>query len=376
VRWTPRTPADPRGFTQQAHIHCFICSQSPTLQVHGTQNFLPWHRAYLYFHERILGKLIGDLNFRLPYWDWENPSHRTLPGPYTNPNNNTNPLFNGTRSMSPTDTLPAFDVDLGPALSSGTFSLFSSTLENGPHGSVHVDVGGNMGAFSTAAQDPVFYAHHSNVDKAWADWVKADPSHTNPATATWLNKSYGFFDENKVWRSITNTRLADHEGNLRYYYGTRAFEYISLLCIRRWRDLVLTLNPAAAAFTHSAATLTALRGAAEKGAVHMVITDPQLPRDISAIYSVYISEREAAEDRGADSPGYIGQLSYVQGSKEHQHELPAGAIALDVSRRVKTLIERTGENVLCAVQRTPKPAQKRVLKVPFKSVSYRVGDVG
>ena len=93
-------PNDPRGFTHQANIHCWFCSVSPS-PVHGNWQFFAWHRAYLYFHERILGKLINDSEFRLPYWDWEVSTHRQIPGAYTNPNNNTNPLWNGTRAMSP-----------------------------------------------------------------------------------------------------------------------------------------------------------------------------------------------------------------------------------------------------------------------------------
>jgi hypothetical protein len=112
-------PNDPRGFVQQAHIHCWNCGQG--VQVHGSWQFFAWHRAYLYFHERILGKLIGDSDFRLPYWDWDTASHRTLPGAYTNPNDATNPLWNGTRGMSPTDEVP--DEDVGTAVMTGVMGL-------------------------------------------------------------------------------------------------------------------------------------------------------------------------------------------------------------------------------------------------------------
>jgi polyphenol oxidase len=100
-------PSDPRGFTRQANIHCWFCTESSaSVHVHFNWKFFAFHRAYLYFHERILGKLIGDMDFRLPYWDWDVSSHRKLPGAYTNPNNSSNPLFNSTRGMSPTDEFP------------------------------------------------------------------------------------------------------------------------------------------------------------------------------------------------------------------------------------------------------------------------------
>jgi polyphenol oxidase len=137
---------DPRGFLHQSHIHCHNCGGG------GSDRFLPWHRACLYFHEKILGTLIGDLNFRLPYWDWENPAHRTMPGAYTSPNNSTNPLFNSPRSMAPGDILDAMDGQPATALSETNFADFSPELEGSPHGSIHNAAGGDMSFFDTAAK--------------------------------------------------------------------------------------------------------------------------------------------------------------------------------------------------------------------------------
>ena len=46
---------------------------------------------------------------------------------------------------------------------------------NGVHGSVHVRTGGDMGGVPTAAYDPIFYLHHANIDRLWADWQTAHP---------------------------------------------------------------------------------------------------------------------------------------------------------------------------------------------------------
>ena len=37
---------------------------------HGNWWFLPWHRAYLGWFERICRELSGNQDFVLPYWDW------------------------------------------------------------------------------------------------------------------------------------------------------------------------------------------------------------------------------------------------------------------------------------------------------------------
>ncbi|BFI31685.1 protein MpPPO70 [Marchantia polymorpha subsp. ruderalis] len=86
---------DPRSFAAQWHIHCAFCmgaylepesgidpgfsyppppppSVRVQLQYHYSWAFAPWHRMYLYFHERILGDLIGDKSFALPVWNWDN----------------------------------------------------------------------------------------------------------------------------------------------------------------------------------------------------------------------------------------------------------------------------------------------------------------
>ena len=115
-----------------------------------------------------------------------------MPGAYTSPNNNTNPLWNGTRAMSPTDVLPDEDVNddvMEPVYSAANFGEFgggagySGIPEGSPHGSVHVDVrriAGRHGRVRHRGRDPIFYAHHSNVDKIWSDWNKGASSHENP----------------------------------------------------------------------------------------------------------------------------------------------------------------------------------------------------
>src|SRR5436305_4534028 len=44
-------------------------------------------------------------------------------------------------------------------------------LESTPHDSVHVSIGGFMGSFGTAARDPIFWLHHSNIDRLWDAWL-------------------------------------------------------------------------------------------------------------------------------------------------------------------------------------------------------------
>jgi tyrosinase len=54
-------------------------------------------------------------------------------------------------------------------LNLGDFLDFQSQLEN-LHGGIHVWVGGTMGSVPRAAYDPIFWAHHSMIDRLWRIW--------------------------------------------------------------------------------------------------------------------------------------------------------------------------------------------------------------
>lgn len=49
------------------------------------------------------------------------------------------------------------------------FARFSTLLEQAPHGTIHVEIGGRGGDMSRmqSPNDPIFWLHHSFVDKLW-----------------------------------------------------------------------------------------------------------------------------------------------------------------------------------------------------------------
>src|SRR4029078_787578 len=81
-------PADPRGWQKQAQIHGTEAGGFNFCQ-HGTDHFFSWHRAYLFYFEKICQKLTNNKNFGLPYWNWNrnNAIHDAFL-------DNTSPLFN------------------------------------------------------------------------------------------------------------------------------------------------------------------------------------------------------------------------------------------------------------------------------------------
>lgn len=183
--------------------------------------FLPWHRVYLFFIERIVraaGGLDGS-SLGLPYWNWT--KDRALPLAFREEvdgkqeNNslywaNRRQLVN--RAVNPI-SIPAVSVrvanildlpDFSPTFSPQAGLGFSNQLEDGPHGNVHVWIQTpprGMGSFEEAARDPIFWLHHCNIDRLWVRWKNLDGSgtgHRDPVDAPVL-------DSNSTWGDVPQT---------------------------------------------------------------------------------------------------------------------------------------------------------------------------
>jgi len=149
-----------------------------------------------------------------------------MPPAFTSPASSANSLWNGTRTLGAAMPLPAFGVDssvMNPIYALTTWDPFGGdtgsggAVENQPHGFVHVHVGGDMGSFGSAGQDPIFYAHHCNVDRVWAHWRDA-LSRPQPPPGYFGSTVWTFYDENKKWTSIRPSDVLNHEAQLRYRY--------------------------------------------------------------------------------------------------------------------------------------------------------------
>ncbi|KAL3821319.1 hypothetical protein ACJIZ3_007224 [Penstemon smallii] len=240
---------DPRSFMQQANIHCAYCNGAYDqpgqgnldLQVHNSWLFFPFHRWYLYFYERILGKLIGDPTFALPFWNWDNPKGMTIPPMFVDPKaaiydpkrNQANlpPAVIDLGSTGNTDPLQVVNADvfdfMGQPYREGTaVNPGPGSSERGSHTAVHVWVGDpreksgeNLGNFYSAGRDPLFYCHHGNVDRMWTLWQYFLPSNKVPekriTDPDFLNAAFVFYDENAQLVRVT---VKDCLDNLRMGY--------------------------------------------------------------------------------------------------------------------------------------------------------------
>lgn len=241
---------DERSWSYQAAIHGTHSMLNKTAWntcEHGTYFFWSWHRMYLYYFERIVRKYSGVYGWTLPYWNYTSPTQRQLPTVFrdatsslfvANPNRPT-VWNNGSAS------LPFAHVDTTAGLAIVNFTSASSSLENTPHNHVHVDIGGWMGDVQAAAQDPVFYVHHANLDRLWNIWKaqgggRVDPLSDNP----WKNTPFTFFDENKTQVTMTGCDVLRAAEQLNYTYEgepAQVKEYCRRIIFEPWIFQVVEL---------------------------------------------------------------------------------------------------------------------------------------
>jgi tyrosinase len=75
-----------------------------------------------------------------------------------------------------------------------------------------------MAVVNTAAVDPVFWLHHSEIDRLWEVWRAMCGGRANPTDATWLTKSYTFFDEFGNPVTLTGSQVVEISSQLNYKY--------------------------------------------------------------------------------------------------------------------------------------------------------------
>lgn len=152
---------------------------------------MPWHRVFVSVVEKRLQKINPTIT--IPYWDWsfdwasplKSPIfssdfgldvqigprgdcryRRNFPTPHClirnyNPRNFT--------AFYPSETIDAV------VRSARDFDQIRQRIEWVPHGLVHAAVGGPQGDMTAmhSPNDPIFWLHHSNIDRLWWNWQQS-----------------------------------------------------------------------------------------------------------------------------------------------------------------------------------------------------------
>jgi tyrosinase len=190
---------DNRGFQYFAGWHGVplgICR-------HHDVYFLPWHRGYLYFFELALQDIDADVT--LPWWNWMD--EQGIPASFEQPPLDgapIDPMGVPHQPGWPTQTSrdpgapvpPGFPAPWPPPLRRTVIGgqevdLYAWIMDSPDylqfmqrcwrvHDNIHVWVGGTMGDPNWAAFDPLFWAHHTMVDRLWRIWQHNHPGGDPP----------------------------------------------------------------------------------------------------------------------------------------------------------------------------------------------------
>jgi polyphenol oxidase len=273
----PLNVDDPLQWDRYVASHARHCTEAGFDQVHWSWFFLPWHRAYLFFLERILADILTKVfsldgsKFALPYWDWI--SHKEIPNTSERTQKGlASPLFGYDLTQEDMvsadnlgfDNLALWDGYRGPTilkpqmdpanevsqdskehieetikfmepdyvanmlkLSFEDFAGKSTTsqadgmglLEHNPHNNGHDWVGSrfgsnrDMGTLRYAALDPVFSMHHANIDRIWSMYRKPQP---DPKTSPWGKQKYTFLDITGQPVSVTVRDVIESMNTVQY----------------------------------------------------------------------------------------------------------------------------------------------------------------
>ncbi len=366
--------SDPRNWRNQAIIHANYCP-------HGGLDFLQWHRHYITFFEQICGELIGDPSFALGYWNWSNNQGR-IPSPFfedgplnvqfwNDPSNYSTPPLSrtpwpdpittvGVRGLSETRGLQDFDFfgnqnpftedAIETILRQTNFGFFSQLLEGEPHNVAHglSGIGNGHMANGLSPLDPIFWLHHCNVDRIWAEWQSS--GNTTPSNPRQYNQQFSNAQGNLVDVSANDT--SDFNGLGFTYETTRpSLQPIALMSARgiqtaipRSDEVMNVLGRATNTETSQIRSVTSIpvetanlsnelfssrkfnrtnflsrpQTAIEQSRILAVFKDVTPPSSEKApiLVNVFVDCRYLNARTSTDDPHYAGTFSFFGGTKE------------------------------------------------------------
>lgn len=207
---------------------------------HGVSYFFAWHRGFLIYFERRIREASGNPNFTLPYWDYyRNPKIPTIFAEPLLEDGSPNPLYWPDRTGKVITGLSY--APFAPSVTTFPFGpgdTFEDLVERNPHGHVHDQVGGSMGSVPTAPADPIFWVHHSNIDRYWSAWLAAGGGRRMPdPERLWWQQQF-FYDVGRNWRATVRQMNATR--NFGYGYSDLSLPVAP-------SDAVLPVRPAVVA---------------------------------------------------------------------------------------------------------------------------------
>jgi tyrosinase len=208
----------------------------------------------------------------------------------------------------------------------GVESAGMGILESGPHNNVHNDTGGFMRDLFSPI-DPIFMAHHANIERIWTIWTAKQEAAGQPALPTgneltlWQQEPFVFFF-NEDGKPVTSV-AGDYAtvGSFGYTYtrgsgapaaareGADAPPPAAMASVRRVTGSLKSSDMALAKAAVAQVTLPAGIASRQGGAptrvrAHVTIVPPAMPKGVR--FHVFVNPPDNELALGADHPSYAG----------------------------------------------------------------------
>ncbi|PQM41777.1 polyphenol oxidase chloroplastic [Prunus yedoensis var. nudiflora] len=223
-----------------------------------------------------------------------------------------------------------------------------------------------MGVFYSAGRDPIFYAHHGNIDRMWYLW-KNNFGGQDITDTDWLDSSFLFYDEKQRLVRVTVRDSLD-TALLGYDYQSVDIPWIAPTYKPTPRFPAKTKPQVSSAelSTKFPATLDSTisvevarpeevrnRSDAEKAKQEevLVIRGIEFPANVLVKFDVYVND-DASSPSGPDNSEFVGSFVHVRHRNDHiiKTKLTLGITQLLEDLRaakegsvVVTLVPRNGE---------------------------------
>jgi tyrosinase len=328
--------------------------------------FCNWHRHYVYYFEEIIRGVLNDPTFTLPYWNYlsGNVSDLSIPPPFRDTSSplyrpNRNPWVNtGERVDKQNPGSLSLDALQEPQYidSADGGEGFCPILDGNPHGLMHVLIGNqtNMGNVPNAANDPIFWVHHCNIDRLWESWNRV-AGHANP---TWPNRSFPFANGQGQAVSVAAAK-ANRPSLLNYQYDayatvsggapplhlgitgaapkvTRAFATAPLTLGSERGGVSLSPAGPSSAAPPSAERVFGLSSASRR--LYLVLGDIAAPADAASTYNVFLDLPSGVTNPGTTDPHYVGTLHFFGAAGHEQHGPSSHRIVMNITNKVRRLL--------------------------------------